>query len=122
MLVGGAFPAPNPGSLFPWRKSDQNAAGVTPDPLLAQKVCIEIDSVLPQNQRFLRAYDLWRVSRPASAVALLKGEANLIFCDELPGAIEVTQTVASKNCNIPQSEGRQAKWDTRQTDYEGPAA
>ena len=56
--------------------------------------------------QILRASDLWRVSRPASAVALLKGEANLVFCDELPGAIEAAQTVASKNCNIPQPEGR----------------
>ena len=32
----GAYPAPNPGSLFPRRKSDQNAAGDTPDPALVQ--------------------------------------------------------------------------------------
>ena len=34
VLAVGACPAPCPGSLFPRRKSDQNAAGGTPDPVV----------------------------------------------------------------------------------------
>ena len=35
--------------------------------------------------------------------------------------METEQALANENRNNPQPEGRQAKWDDRQTDYEGPA-
>ena len=43
---------PGPGSLFPRRKSDQNAAGDTPDPALAQSAGIRFDTAQPLNHLF----------------------------------------------------------------------
>ena len=57
-------------------------------PLFIQSVCIEADTAQPPNYHTLRASDLRRVSGRTSAVALLKGQANLIFCVGPPAPIE----------------------------------
>ena len=73
-------PAPTGGVLFPRRKSTQKGAGETPDPLFfVQSVSIRLDPAQPLNQRLLRASDLRRASRPASAVALLKGTTYVLY-------------------------------------------
>ena len=81
---------------------------------------IGFDTALPLKQRFL-ASDLWRIARPASAVALLKRQANLSF---------VSGHCVYQNCagsrqqkrNTPQPEGRQPKPVVHRTDYEEPGA
>ena len=76
--IPGASPAPNPGVLFPRRKSTQKGAGETPDPLLLfNRTLSNLDGALPLNQRILRGSDLWRTARPASPDGLLKGQMNL---------------------------------------------
>ena len=74
------LPGPGPrgfasgGVLFPRRKSTQKGAGDTPAPpffcLIGR---LQGRTAQPLNHRILRASDLRRASRPASAVALLKG-------------------------------------------------
>ena len=116
VLAIRASPAPNPGSLFPRRKSDQNAAGDTPDPAFVQSVGIRFAAALPLNQCLL-ASDLRRAAYPASAVALLKGEANLGFYDTLPAPIgDAPAPISEQETTlIPRAVNYR-------TDYEGPAA
>ena len=100
------------------RKKRQPPSGWTP--AFVQSVWIGFDTALPLKQRFL-ASDLWRVARPASAVALLKRQANLSF---------VSGHCVYQNCagsrqqkrNAPQPEGRQPKPVVHRTDYEEPGA
>ena len=49
VLANGASPAPTPGSLFPRRKSDQNAAGDAPVPGLPNRTLRNFDTQLPLN-------------------------------------------------------------------------
>ena len=129
-VSGGAFPTPDiyqrglhprtPGD-FCTHKSHQKALGRPP--LFIQSVCIEADTSQPPNYHTLRASDLRRVSGRTSAVALLKGQANLIFCVGPPAPIgPYTGFRHQKNRNVPYPEGRQAKCAAHRTDYEGPAA
>ena len=105
----GGCPPPSPGCLSPGatrprtlrllcprRQSNQNAAGDTPDPVFAQSDALRLDPAQLLNQLILRASDLYRVSCRTSADALLKGEANLMFCDKLPASVETASSPASK--------------------------
>ena len=76
----------------------------------------------PLNYRILRASNLRRVSHPASADALLKGEKYLFSHVRLPVPVGTSQALVNENRNNPQPEGRQAKWEIHCTDYEEPAA
>ena len=50
--IYGASPAPYPGSLFPRRKSDQNAAGDTPDPVLPNRTPAKKPCAATETPRF----------------------------------------------------------------------
>ena len=99
-------------------KTRQPPSGWTP--AFAQLVCISFDTGQPLNFCPL-ASDLRRGSRPASAVALLKGQANLFLCRAAYTHGNRTDFRPQKRTNS-QPEGRQAKSDNHCTDYEGPAA
>ena len=141
MLVIGASPAPNPGFIFvrtklvkqdlrgcsaprrgllcPRRQSNQNAAGGTPDPVLSNQSVSNGAGALPLNEKILRGSDLYRVSRPASAVALLKGYMHLFSCVELPAAVGAAPVFVNKTCKIPQPKGLK-KENTNNPQTEGP--
>ena len=59
------------------KKSPKKRRGDPGPPLFSQSVGIGFAAALPLKQQILRASDLRQVSRPASAVALLKGQMNL---------------------------------------------
>ena len=50
--IYGASPAPYPGSLFPRRKSAQNAAGDTPDPVLPNRTPAKKPCAATETPRF----------------------------------------------------------------------
>ena len=120
VLIAGAYPAPVPGVHFWTPKSEpkrrQPPSGWTP--AVVQSVCIRLDAALPLNFCFL-ASDLCRVSRPASADALLKGQANLGSCVELPASVGDASAPVRKTRNNYQPEGCQAKCVMHRTGYEG---
>ena len=60
---------------------------------------------MPPNYRFLRASDLRRVACPASAVALLKRQANLFSCRKSSALIETAQALVSRKKNPPSTRG-----------------
>ena len=66
------LPGPDPGNFLYTQKVTKKAPG-DPDPFFVQSVCIKGDIAQPLNYRILQASDLWRVSCPTSADALLKG-------------------------------------------------
>ena len=77
MLTIGASPARTRVTFCTHKKSPKKRRE-TRTPFFAQPVGIRFAAAQPLSQ-FLLASDLQRVSRPTSAVALLKGEANLRF-------------------------------------------
>ncbi len=83
---GGSTPGPR--VTFVRTKVTKRRWGNPRPPLFIQSVCIEADTAQPPNYHTLRASDLRRVSGRTSAVALLKGQANLIFCVGPPAPIE----------------------------------
>ena len=105
------------GLLCPRRQSNQNAAGVPPDPVLPNRTLTSENCAATEAAFF--ASDLWRVSCPASPDGLLKGQANLGFYVDLVASVEAPQTLANQKRNTHQPEGRQAKCVTHRTDYEG---
>ena len=118
---GGSTPGPR--VTFVRTNVTKRRWGDPRPPLFIQSVCIEADTSQPPNYHTLRASDLRRVSGRTSAVALLKGQANLIFCVGPPAPIgPYTGFRHPKNRNVPYPEGRQAKCAAHRTDYEGPAA
>ena len=82
---GGSTPGPR--VTFVRTKVTKKRWGTPRPPLFIQSVCIEADTSQPPNYHTLRASDLRRVSGRTSAVALLKGQANLIFCVGPPAPI-----------------------------------
>ena len=59
------------------KNGGKNRWGDPRPPYFVQLVWMKFATAVPLNHRFLRASDLRRVSGPASAVALLKGQMNL---------------------------------------------
>ena len=115
-LLGPPRPQ-TPGHFFPDEKVTKTPPG-DPDPFSVQSVWIRFAAAVPLNHRILRASDLHRVSRPTSAVALLKGEIHLF---SVMGCLRLLKTgllPTTKICQIPHPEGRQAKSDAHRTDYE----
>ena len=106
-----------PGHFFPDEKVTKTPPG-DPDPFSVQSVWIRFAAAVPLNHRILRASDLHRVSRPTSAVALLKGEIHLFSVSVCLRLLKNGCLPTTKNCKIPQHEGRQAKSDAHRTDYE----
>ena len=72
--VNGASPAPTPGFTFVRTKVNRKSAKTKVLDSFAQSDAPRPDPALPLNHQFLRGSGLWRVSGPASAVALLKGK------------------------------------------------
>ena len=60
-------------------KVPKRAPGSPGPPFLSNRTTSDFAGTQPLDQKILRASDLRRVSRPASAVALLKGEMHLFF-------------------------------------------
>ena len=73
------LPAPDPGYFSLAGKVPKRA----PKPRfwnpLSNRTLSNLDGALPLNQRILRGSDLWRVSCPASAIALLKRQIHLLI-------------------------------------------
>ena len=67
------LPGPDPGNFLYAQKVTKKAPGAPRPPLFSQSVSIKFAAAQPLKQQILRASDLRRVSRPASAVALLTG-------------------------------------------------
>ena len=100
------------GPIFGRPKMGDKTAGETPDPhILSNWSCIKFAAALPLKQQILRASDLGQVSRPASAVALLKGQINLFSATNCLFLWEARGFSIAKNSKASQHEGRQAKLD-----------
>ena len=118
-LSACGFPHPRAGRFLLVQKVPKN----TPAPFgLDPRFCpigrSQVRTAQPLKRRFL-ASDLRRVSCPTSAVALLKGQANLGFYVSLAASVETPQSLANPKRNNHRHEGRQAKFVTHRTDYEG---
>ena len=94
-LLLGAMRPQTPQFTFVRTKVNRKSAKTKVLDSFVQSVCIRFDTAQPLNFCLL-ASDLHRVSCPASAVALLKGEANLGFYNELPAPVATTQAPTRK--------------------------
>ena len=103
------------------QKWGKNRWGDPRPPLFSQSVGIGFDATQPLNQKILRASDLGQVSRPASAVALLKGQINLFSATNYLLLWEARGFSIAKTAKpLSPRAVRRSPADLR-TDYEGPA-
>ena len=94
--IYGASPAPYPGSLFPRRKSAQNAAGDTPDPVLPNRTPAKKPCAATETPRFG-----WLLVIGATIVSLRLSAL---------GMMGLSYRAKRIDSSIP-SKGRQAKLD-----------
>ena len=95
-------PRPGPGSLFPRRKSDQNAAGDTPDPILPNRTPAKKPCAATETPRFG-----WLLVIGAAIVSLRLACARM---GTALGMMGLSYRAKRIDSSIP-SKGRQAKLD-----------